>query len=361
MDVLKGRYGDLSSTLLINSKVSNPPSFLRNLFSSSSTSSSSIWWRDLVKINSLCHTDPMVDKVNFNVHNGFHTPFWETAWLDGISLKEEFPDLYLNSTLKGVSVAGMGGWLQDSWCWGDFGLRLEDNVVEAELVRLKDRVETFNGWRHGCDSVTWTEGSSLDFSVSSCYNFYLKFQIPYGPPNVNDGAFGFLWKAEVPFKIKAFCWRLFLDRLPMIDGLVSRGIHFPVDDTFCVLCGKVPENRDHFFFGCLVGTKIWNDIAYWIGKEGMLENKCLPHFMEWHLFFRSCRIRDSKLDVVWLATVWSFWLIRNGVRFRKEAWSINNTVWNIKFLVWKWSFCGEITHPNYSFYDFSKDPLLFLS
>ncbi|XP_058776524.1 uncharacterized protein LOC131650829 [Vicia villosa] len=74
-----------------------------------SSSFSSIWWRDLVKISSSFHVDPMVEKVKFNIHNGFHTPFWETSWLEGIPLKEEFPDLYLNSNLKGVSLAGMGG------------------------------------------------------------------------------------------------------------------------------------------------------------------------------------------------------------------------------------------------------------
>ncbi|XP_058784513.1 uncharacterized protein LOC131659323 [Vicia villosa] len=226
---------------------------------------------------------------------------------------------------------------------------------------MKSRVDAFIGWRDGIDSVSWNEGSLMDFSVASCYNFYLNLHIPFGPPNIHDGVFGLLWKTEVPFKIKAFGWRLFLDRLPTVDGLVYRGMPFSIENSKCVLCGIDSEDRDHFFFGCLVGTKIWSDIAFRIGKRGLMENECLPHFMEWHLFFRSRKIKVSKLDVVWLATVWSFWLLRNEVRFRKEAWSINNTVWNIKFLVWKWSFCGMITHPNYSFYDFSKDPLFFLS
>ncbi|XP_058776523.1 uncharacterized protein LOC131650828 [Vicia villosa] len=130
------------------------------------------------------------------------------------------------------------------------------------------------------DSVSWTEGSSMDFSVASCYNFYLNLYIPFGPPNIHDGVFGLLWKMEVPFKIKAFGWRLFKDRLPTVDGLVYRGMTFSFENSKCVLCGIDSEDRDHFFFGCLVGTKIWSDIAFWVGKGGMSENECSPHFME---------------------------------------------------------------------------------
>lgn len=67
-------------------------------------------------------------------------------------------------------------------------------------------------------------------------------------------------------------------------------------------------------------------------------------------------MEKRKLDFVWFATLWSLWGIRNGICFRQEDWNVNNTVWNIKLLVWRWSFCGKISHPNYSFYEFCMDP-----
>ncbi|XP_058725894.1 uncharacterized protein LOC131597202 [Vicia villosa] len=51
----------------------------------------------------------------FIVHNGFNTPFWEARWLCGLVLKEEFTSLFDVSCLKGVSVACMGGWVEDKW------------------------------------------------------------------------------------------------------------------------------------------------------------------------------------------------------------------------------------------------------
>ncbi|XP_058725660.1 uncharacterized protein LOC131596952 [Vicia villosa] len=174
-------------------------------------------------------------------------------------------------------------------------------------------------------------------------------------------AFGLLWKLEVPFKIKAFGWRLFLDRLPVKDLLKTRGISIPLDDLKCLFCGNSSESSPHLFFSCLVVQNIWSEIANWVGKGDNIDVECLSNFMDWHLFFGSKKVKVRKLGVVWLATTWTIWLVRNEACFRKEAWNVNNTVWNIKHLVWRWSFCGKITHPNYSFYEFCKDPLHFLS
>ncbi|XP_058751967.1 uncharacterized protein LOC131625086 [Vicia villosa] len=174
-------------------------------------------------------------------------------------------------------------------------------------------------------------------------------------------AFGLLWKAEVPFKIKAFGWRLFHNRLPMKDLLVLRGMSFPLEELKCTFCGQCVETRDHLFFGCLVVGNIWREIAFWVGKGAFLDEGCLSNFLDWHRYFDSLNVLDRKLDLVWLATTWSLWLVRNGACFRKEAWSVNNIVWDIKNLVWRWPFCGKTTHPNYSFYEFSKDPIYFIS
>ncbi|XP_058778918.1 uncharacterized protein LOC131652934 [Vicia villosa] len=211
------------------------------------------------------------------------------------------------------------------------------------------------------DSVEWIYSEEKVFTVASCYNFYNNLRIHYGPANRNDEAFELLWKLEVPLKIKAFGWRLFRDRLPVKDLLKNRGISIPLDDLKCSFCDNSLESSSHLFFSCLVVKNIWSEIANWVGKGDRVDVKCLSNFMDWHLFFRSKKVKVRKLGLVWLATTWIIWLVRNGVCFRKEEWNVNNTVWNIKHLVWRWSFCGKITHPNYSLYEFCKDPLHFLS
>ncbi|XP_058786069.1 uncharacterized protein LOC131660769 [Vicia villosa] len=277
----------------------------------------------------------MVKRSIFIIHNGFNTPFWEAKWLEGPSLKEEFLKLYKNSNLKGVLVAGMGGWYEGEWLWGNFGLKLGGNHLAADLVKLKDRLEAFQGWKQGKDVVVWTDNVRIKFSVSSCYELYGKIHSPFGPPNKYDEAFRILWKMEVLYKIKIFGWRLFLDKLPTKDGLVYRGMSFSLDNLKFTLYGIEFENRDHFFFSYLMVKKFWGEVAFWVGKRVSLENECLPNFMEWYSFFRIHKIKDCILGVVWLVTTLSLWLHRNDVCFQNEAWSINNTVCNIKFLVWK--------------------------
>ncbi|XP_058764886.1 uncharacterized protein LOC131638343 [Vicia villosa] len=165
----------------------------------------------------------------------------------------------------------------------------------------------------------------------------------------------------VPFRIKAFGWRLFHDRLPTKNLLMLRGLTFSLDNINCPLCGSGLESSNHLFFGCWVSKKVWNEIAWWVAKGDPEEEESLSSFMEWHNFFHQNYVNERRSGIVWLATTWTLWILRNGVCFRKDNWSVNNTVWNIKELACRWSFHGKINYSNYSFYDFVKDPFRFLS
>ncbi|XP_058741667.1 uncharacterized protein LOC131614056 [Vicia villosa] len=262
--VLKSRYGDLSSKALgmnIEVNVSN---------------SSSVWWKDILKIHSsssssssssLC--DPIVECGRFIIRYGFNTPFWHATWLGDKPLLEEFSDLFIVSRLKYVSVTAMGGWVEELWRWGDLGLPgdvVEDPVLSVQFLSLKERLEAFKGWEIGRDTVVWSGNLEREFSVASCFDLYEKSNTPYGPPINHMEAFGLLWKTEVPFKIKAFGWRLFHNRLHLKDLLVIRGMSFPLEDLKWPFCGLYEESRDHSFFGCLVVGNIWREIAFWVGK-----------------------------------------------------------------------------------------------
>ncbi|XP_058783528.1 ribonuclease 3-like protein 3 [Vicia villosa] len=166
-----------------------------------------------------------VSCINFKVHNGFNTLFWESIWLDDSALKECFPDLYQASLLKNVLVAAMGGWMGGVWRWSDFGLSaaLVDMADHREeFLELKKRVEAFRDWKSEKDLVFWSGNVDRNFSVASCYAFYDRLRIPFGPPVIHAEVFDFLWKMEIPFKIKAFGWRIFHERLPTKDLLAIR-------------------------------------------------------------------------------------------------------------------------------------------
>ncbi|CAI8609798.1 unnamed protein product [Vicia faba] len=112
------------------------------------SSSFSSWWRDIIKVGSFSNIDPIASNSRFIIRSVFSTPFWEVKWLEDKTLKEDFSDLFVNSFLKRVSVAGMGGWSDGIWIWGDLDLSAvvdHDPVLLPDYVSLKERLEDFVG------------------------------------------------------------------------------------------------------------------------------------------------------------------------------------------------------------------------
>ncbi|XP_058767962.1 uncharacterized protein LOC131641683 [Vicia villosa] len=165
------------------------------------------------------------------------------------------------------------------------------------------------------DRVEWTIVLEDAFSVSSCY---ASFRYPLGPQNRNDEVLGLVWKMKVSFKIKAFGWRVFVYRLPTKDLLMYRGIVFPLDSLKCVLCGIQNENRDHSFLKCNGVKVIWRKIASWIGKPKGTKEDCLANFIDRYLFCKKKKVKVDKLGVVWVATSWIIWLLRDEMCFRND-------------------------------------------
>ncbi|XP_058740916.1 uncharacterized protein LOC131613246 [Vicia villosa] len=150
--------------------------------------------------------------------------------------------------------------------------------------------------------VRWNANGGEDFPVASCYNGYANLRNTFGPPCRFYEAFGLVWKAGVPFKIKAFGWRLLADRLPTKDLLMNRGIPTPLALLKCSFCGMEPETRDHSFFACNLVKNIWRGIAFWTGKRVIEDNECLSSFMDWRLFCKSIKVDEKKMDLIWFAT-----------------------------------------------------------
>ncbi|XP_058759067.1 uncharacterized protein LOC131632311 [Vicia villosa] len=378
------------------------------------TSKCSFWWKDILKIISSYSLDPIVAYSRFSIHNGFNTPFWEAMWLEDFTLKEAFPELYKISRLKNVSVAAMEGWDDGEWKWGDFGVcdvGADDFILVEEAATLKGRVEGFRGWLEGKDSVVWGENLDSEFSVASCYNFYDKLRIPYGPSTRHDEAFGLLWKFEVPFKIMEFGWRLFHNRLLMKDLLVVRGISILLDDLKCifkkgevyeigsslacyylnylvmwnlklppkikvftwrlfidrlptrdnllkrgvtsvvcpncVMCGSSLESSSHLFFFCQEVKAVWNYVFTWLD---IAEEITVDDFLRFEVIQEKALggKRRIAINFVWIATLWCIWLMRNAMIFRGEIFSFEVVCTNIVFLSWRWLGCGYTKFkPNY--------------
>ncbi|XP_058727043.1 uncharacterized protein LOC131598463 [Vicia villosa] len=206
-------------------------------------------------------TDLIVSNCRFTIGNGYNTPFLETCWLENVILKEAFPVLFSASSLKKVSVG---------------------------------RLESFRGVLDVKDSVFWSLGLEKGFTVFSCYSHYALSRFPYEPINRCDGVLEVIWKMEVSFKIKAFGWRLFVNRLSTKDLLRIRGINFTLPNLKCIFCDNHLEDRNHIFFKCDVIKIVWRKIASWVNFLGVVEDECLPSFMEWHSLGRVKKLKKAN-------------------------------------------------------------------
>ncbi|XP_058733190.1 uncharacterized protein LOC131604790 [Vicia villosa] len=179
------------------------------------------------------------------------------------------------------------------------------------------------------------------------------------PDILREKAFGYLWKINIPFRIKAFGWKCFWNRVATKDQLSRRGVDL-ISDLFCLHCGTVEESLDHLLGQCCMANSVWRKIANWVGIDGCVENHGWRNFLRWFEFFKRKKIKTGNEGIIWMAVCWSLWISTNIILFEEGICDINDIVWNIKLQAWKWSFIGDITYTKYNFYEFYKAPLDYL-
>lgn len=65
--------------------------------------------------------------------------------------------------------------------------------------------------------------------------------------------------------------------------------------------------------------------------------------MWWYFHCKFKKVKEGNEGIFWFAICWNLWLLRNGVIFRNEECNVLDIVWKITFMIWKWSFTGDIT------------------
>ncbi|XP_058753997.1 uncharacterized protein LOC131627181 [Vicia villosa] len=283
-----------------------------------------IWWSDLSSLGSKLPEEVFAWNCKFRVGDGYSTSFWHSRWLEEGILMEIFPNLFHSSFLQDVSIASMGGWRNSQWLWLDFGIQLAAALAAANDIQrlgvlLPGTVSTAD-----TDQVKWRPTEDGLFSVLSDYTALSK-------------------------------------RIPTKDLLATRGILPLSTNLFCVFCNEIAESSSHSLLSCRNAVVVWKQMSEWLGLDFSMAVDFKGSFSSWRSLCLRKKSKKGKAGCAWLAIVWSLWLCRNGIIFNNTEWNETDVIGGCKALLWRWSFIGKITQFNCNFYEFSKNPLLYLN
>lgn len=146
------------------------------------------------------------------VGEGDQCRFWKNEWLNGKSLANLFPRLYLISVQKKDLVGEVGFW-RERWC-GDLKWRRDTFVWEMALI---DDSQSLLGVvqvkRNSLDSWRWSNISGT-YSTSSAYKILIK----EAEVEMDNDFYTLMWQLKIPNKVKFLIWRAVNNRLATKDN-----------------------------------------------------------------------------------------------------------------------------------------------
>ena len=142
------------------------------------------------------------------------------------------------------------------------------------------------------------------------------------------------WNRVVLVKVRVHYWRLKLNRLPIIENLISRGL--VLDSSSCPFCNGPTESRDHIFVTCSKAREVHLAINGW-WKVFKLNAYCLEEIID-HIDQSQNRGHKRRLfeDVVMLAYLWLIWKGRNEVIFNNISFNSRSIANNVQAIAFLW-------------------------
>ena len=122
------------------------------------------------------------------------------------------------------------------------------NLSDSEIEDLEGLMQSLDGLHLSpsvLDARFWPLSSSGLFSVKS---FFLALSQFSGSPQVFPSKF--IWKSQVPFKVKSFVWLVAHKKVNTNDMPQLRRLYKALNPDICILCMKHGESADHLFLHC---------------------------------------------------------------------------------------------------------------
>jgi hypothetical protein len=102
-----------------------------------------------------------------------------------------------------------------------------------------------------------------------------------------------------------------------------------------MFCSQSIEDSAHLFFFCPFSQGVWAAVFRWLGKT-------LPtNIVGWNNFLLFGELVKTKKGarvshLIWLATTWNLWKLRNNVLFNDALPDASSLVDDIKAFSWVW-------------------------
>ncbi|PNX71113.1 pantothenate synthetase [Trifolium pratense] len=217
------------------------------------------------------------------------------------------------------------------WRWNG----LLDISEQQQILELQGILAGFICSVSDPDRWWWLPDSNGLFSVKSCYSFLISSRQVTMLETTEAEALSRLWKSDVPSKINVFGWRLLLNRLPTRMALHRRGILSNPFELSCVFCFWHREDGAHLFFSCYFSKVVWRNVLKWLGLSSPLDVEGIDHFLLFGEFFK-VKDKGHVRHLVWLATTWNLWKMRNKVIFKGDIPDTAVLLDSIKLFSWIW-------------------------
>ncbi|KAL4585017.1 hypothetical protein LXL04_009630 [Taraxacum kok-saghyz] len=246
--------------------------------------------------------------------NGKNTHFWKDKWIDDHSLNDLFPELYRVEDDKDCKVADrlkmvdQGEEMDMVWNWKR---NLRRGKESTSFHELKNKL---NNVIIDSDSDSWMWPYNKDGKFSA-YSLRMQMVDKIVDSSNNDN---FNWMKWIPLKINCFVWRLRMNRIPLSNNLVHRGIG--IASQTCKLCLLEEESVDHVFFRCEFACDVWNWLCNWTGMLHVVPMD-FPSFIDCVDSVKADKRKFKLIISLGYTVLWLIWKERNerffGKRIRK--------------------------------------------
>ncbi|KAE8704410.1 PHD finger family protein, putative isoform 2 [Hibiscus syriacus] len=277
--------------------------------------------------------DCLRSNSKIQVGNGRSIDFWNDIWVNGSTLKIQFPRIYALLTNKRGKLVEFGGFVANGWVWN---IQLRRNLCDWELdqwlslmllidnITPNESVDDFLGWSGKGDGL---------FSVKSC-----RMTISSRTGGHSQWK-KWVWSGLTPPRVETFLWQFTHQKLAVRVELKKRGVN--LEDVLCPFCHKYEESIHHLFFSCSVAEELWyRFLRFWDISSVMPQDP--PSFLCSWSYLRECSNIWKFIPGV---VLWSIWKARNAVVF--ENWTLDNSslFFISRFRLAKW-FLAKFPHVN---------------